>query len=139
MNNQPSNNRPGREGEQRTNRLDIKTKKESNIESCIEEEWEHYGHINDSEYAVVIGIRWPDDEVQEIDPETELVRWSMYFCKDDLVNRVRVVNSWRFNQVNNLADAATKLLEEIAEQDKREPLEAVRDYWNQPADKRETY
>lgn len=117
--------------------LNIETETGSPIESGIEEDWSDYAYIDDGEYAVVIGVRWADE-----DPETDhpnLVHWSMYFCEAGLVNRVRSVNSWDFDHFNNLADAAKQILAEIAEQDDREPLEAVREYWNQPAEERETY
>jgi hypothetical protein len=112
---------------------EIQTETESDIESGIEDTWERYAYVDDGEHAMVVGVEWADvdmtgDQWRDADEPTP-VRYAVYVCDSGLVDKLKGTATRDLGRVNNLSDAAVQIMESLAEEDGRDPLEAARDYW----------
>jgi hypothetical protein len=112
---------------------EIVTETGSPIESGIEQTWDHYAYADDGEHAMVVGVeRTPErDEGGFESTSGWSVEYAVYVCEMGLVDRLKGPSTRVFDpRPNNLADAAKQILEQLAEEDGRDPIEAAGDYWS---------
>jgi len=110
----------------------IETESGSPIESGIDRTWDHYAYADDGEYAMVVGVGRAEDRDMEDGLENGwAVEYAVYVCEASLVDKLKGPSTRRFEpRPNNLTDAAKQILEQLAEEDGRDPIEAAEDYWS---------